>query len=71
MLNKVEIEVDDELVQEIIRRYHVLDTQGAVHLALRSLLGLAGEGKTSNLDEEFDEFSDPKAWVRPPSGDAG
>jgi Arc/MetJ family transcription regulator len=69
MFKKVEIEVDDELVQEVIRRYHVLDTQGAVHLALRSLLGLAGEGRTGNLDEEFDEFSDPNAWVRPPRGD--
>ncbi|OBA81101.1 hypothetical protein A9W99_14665 [Mycobacterium sp. 1164966.3] len=71
MLKKVEIEVDDDLVREVIRRYRVLDTQGAVHLALRSLLGLAGEGNTGNPDEEFDEFSDPTAWVRPPRGDGG
>jgi Arc/MetJ family transcription regulator len=71
MLKKVEIEVDDELVREVIRRYHVLDTQGAVHLALRSFLGLAGEGNTSNPDEEFDEFSDPKAWARPSRSDDG
>jgi Arc/MetJ family transcription regulator len=70
MLQKVEIEVDDDLVQEVIRRYHVLDTQRAVHLALRSLLGLAGPGNAGQLDEEYDEFSDPNAWVREPSSDA-
>jgi Arc/MetJ family transcription regulator len=71
MLKKVEIEVDDDLVREVIRRYHVRDTQGAVHLALRSLLGLAGEGNAGKLDEEFDEFTDPNAWVRRPRGGGG
>jgi Arc/MetJ family transcription regulator len=71
MIKKVEIEVDDDLVQEVIDRYHVLDTRGAIELALRSILGLAGPGNVGDLDEEYDEFSDLEALVRPPSGDAG
>src|SRR5262249_43664281 len=38
MLKTVEIEIDDDLVQEAIRRYHVADAREAVHLALRTLL---------------------------------
>jgi Arc/MetJ family transcription regulator len=71
MLKKVEIEVDDDMVQKVIRRYRVLDTHGAVHLALRSLLGQAGPRNAGRVDEEYDEFSDPAAWLREPSSDAG
>jgi hypothetical protein len=53
MLNKVEIEVDDDLVQEVIRRYHVLDHAGPVHLALRSLLELTPPDNPGWLDAEY------------------
>ena len=36
---RVEIEIDDDLVQEIIRRYHLADAREAVYLAVRTLLG--------------------------------
>ena len=58
MLKKVEIEVDDDLVQEAIRRYKLADAREAVHLALRTLLGENG----NEHDDEYDEFSDPSAW---------
>jgi Arc/MetJ family transcription regulator len=59
MLKKVEIEVDDDLVQEAIRRYKLADAREAVHLALRTLLG---ENAGDEHDDEYDEFSDPSAW---------
>jgi Arc/MetJ family transcription regulator len=63
MLKKVEIEVEDDLVQEAIRRYKLAGPREAVHLALRTLLG-------ENADEEYDEFSDLSAWEpRRSSGD--
>ena len=63
MLKKVEIEVDDDLIQEAIRRYKLAGPREAVHLALRTLLG-------ENADEEYDEFSDLSAWEpRRSSGD--
>jgi Arc/MetJ family transcription regulator len=69
MKKTVEIEIDDDLVQEAIRRFHLADTREAVHLALRTLLGESdGEGKQ---DEEYDEFSDLSAWQPHRSGDAG
>jgi Arc/MetJ family transcription regulator len=70
MMKKVEVMVDDDLVQEVIHRYRVLDTNRAIHLALRSILGLAGSGNAGDLDEEYDEFSDLRALVRQPSGNA-
>jgi Arc/MetJ family transcription regulator len=55
MLKKVEIEVEDDLVQEAIRRYKLAGPREAVHLALRTLLG-------DGQDDEYDEFSDLSAW---------
>jgi Arc/MetJ family transcription regulator len=69
MLKKVEIEIDDDLVQEAIRRFHVADAREAVHLALRTLLD--GEGGDADEDDEYDEFSDLAAWQRRRSSDTG
>ncbi len=60
MKKRVEIEIDDDLVQEVIRRFHVADTREAVHLALRTLVGESEAGDPQN--DEFDEFSDLSAW---------
>ena len=67
MLKKVEIEIDDDLVQEAIRRFHLADAREAVHLALRTLLS-DGDGPDGEPDDEYDEFSDPSAW-EPRRGD--
>jgi Arc/MetJ family transcription regulator len=68
MLKKVEIEIDDDLVQEAIRRFHVADAREAVHLALRTLLGDNADGEQ---DDEYDEFSDLSAWEPHRSGESG
>lgn len=60
MKKRVEIEIDDDLVQEVIRRFHVADTREAVHLALRTLVG-ESDGADDHGDE-YDEFSDLSAW---------
>ncbi|MCV7090274.1 type II toxin-antitoxin system VapB family antitoxin [Mycobacterium interjectum] len=60
MKKRVEIEIDDDLVQEAIRRFHLADTREAVHLALRTLLGESDPG--SEQDDEYDQFSDLAAW---------
>jgi Arc/MetJ family transcription regulator len=60
MKKRVEIEIDDDLVQEAIRRFHLADTREAVHLALRTLLGESDPG--NEQDDEYDEFSDLGAW---------
>ncbi|SPM28924.1 type II toxin-antitoxin system VapB family antitoxin [Mycobacterium terramassiliense] len=60
MKKRVEIEIDDDLVQEAIRRFHLADTREAVHLALRTLLGESDPG--DEQDDEYDEFSDLSAW---------
>ncbi|MEB3983545.1 type II toxin-antitoxin system VapB family antitoxin [Mycobacterium sp. 663a-19] len=62
MRKKVEIEIDDDLVQEAIRRYHLADAREAVHLALRTLLGEAGDASGDQHDGDYDEFSDLSAW---------
>jgi Arc/MetJ family transcription regulator len=68
MLKKVEIEVDDDLVQEAIRRYKLAGPREAVHLALRTLLAEhAGNGE----DDEYDEFSDLSAWEPRRDSDGG
>ena len=68
MLKKVEIEVDDDLVQEAIRRYKLAGAREAVHLALRTLLfEHAGDGQ----DDEYDEFSDLSAWEPRRNSDSG
>jgi Arc/MetJ family transcription regulator len=68
MLKKVEIEIDDDLVQEAIRRFHLADAREAVHLALRTLLG---ENAGDVADDEYDEFSDLSAWEPRRSRDSG
>ena len=68
MLKKVEIEIDDDLVQEAIRRFHLADAREAVHLALRTLLG---ENAADVADDEYDEFSDLSAWEPRGSRDSG
>jgi Arc/MetJ family transcription regulator len=68
MKKRVEIEIDDELLQEAIRRFHLADAREAVHLALRTLLGEAGAEDARG--DEYDEFSDLSAW-HPRGGDGG
>ncbi|BBZ49517.1 type II toxin-antitoxin system VapB family antitoxin [Mycobacterium heidelbergense] len=68
MKKRVEIEIDDDLVQEAIHRFHLADTREAVHLALRALLGEAGS--EDQTDGEYDEFSDLSAW-QPRGSDSG
>ncbi|WP_156688230.1 type II toxin-antitoxin system VapB family antitoxin [Mycobacterium sp. Marseille-P9652] len=58
MKKKVEVEIDTDLVDEAISRFHLADMREAVHLALRTLLGVADDGD----DAEYDEFSDLRAW---------
>lgn len=58
MLKRVEIEVDDDLIQKVIRRYRVKGAREAVNLALRTLLGEADTAEHGH-DDEYDEFSDP------------
>ncbi len=69
MLKRMAIEVDIDLVDEAIRRFHLADAREAVHLALRTLLG-EPDSKTGE-DEEYDEFSDLSAWEPKHSGDGG
>jgi Arc/MetJ family transcription regulator len=71
MLKKVAIEIDDDLVQEAIRRYRVADAREAVHLALRTLLGETDDQEGEQQDDEYDEFSDPSARQSGRSGDTG
>jgi Arc/MetJ family transcription regulator len=67
-LKRVEIEVDDDLVQEAIRRYGLCGRREAVHLALKILLS---ETAGQSLEDEYDEFSDPNAWQPHRNGDGG
>ena len=62
MRKKVEIELDLDLVQEAIRRYHLGDAREAVHLALRMLLGEPDDAEGERHDSDYDEFSDLSAW---------
>jgi Arc/MetJ family transcription regulator len=71
MRNKVEIEVDVDLVQEAIRRYHLADAREAVHLALRMLLGEPDYSEGEQHDDDYDEFSDLSAWEPRRSSDTG
>jgi Arc/MetJ family transcription regulator len=66
MHKRVEIDLDDELVQEAIRRFHVADAREAVHLALRNLLG-----KEDESGDVYDEFSDLAAWQPRRNGETG
>ena len=71
MLRKIEIEIDDDLVQEVIHRYHLADVREAVHLALRTLLKEGDDADSEQEDEEYDEFSDLDAWEPRRSSDTG
>jgi Arc/MetJ family transcription regulator len=70
MFKKVEIVIDDDLIQEAIRRYHLADAREAVLLALRTLLGKDGAAG-EQLDDEYDEFSDLSAWQPHRNSDTG
>jgi Arc/MetJ family transcription regulator len=71
MLRKVEIEIDDDLVQEAIRRYRLADAREAIHLALRTLLGESDGAGSERQDDDYDEFSDLSAWQPRRSGGSG
>jgi len=71
MRTKVEIEIDIDLVQEVIHRYHLADMREAVHLALRTLLNEGDEVDGEQQDDEYDEFSDPSAWEPRRGSDTG
>lgn len=68
MRKKVEIEVDIDLVDEAIRRFHLLDAREAINLALRTLLS---DGESVEQDDEYDEFSDLSAWESQRKGGSG
>ena len=53
-LAKVEIEVDQTLIDEVIQRYHLHGPREAVNLALRSLITVDSEGDTD--EDEDDPF---------------
>lgn len=59
MKKKVEMEVDVDLVDEAIRRFHLADAREAVNLALRTLLN---DGDSVEQNDAYDEFSDLNAW---------
>ncbi|MHA7649888.1 type II toxin-antitoxin system VapB family antitoxin [Mycobacterium sp. ML4] len=62
MLKRVEIVLDVDLVEEVIRRYHVADAREAVNLALRALIDVADNSGPEATEGDFDEFSDLSAW---------
>ena len=68
MIRKVEIEIDVDLIDEAIRRFHLADAREAVNLALRTLLT---EAEADEPAEEYDEFSDLNAWQPHRGGDSG
>jgi Arc/MetJ family transcription regulator len=70
VLKRVEIVIDDDLVQEAIRRYHQADAREAVYLALRVLLSKDGAA-AEQQEDEYDEFSDLSAWQRRPNSGTG
>ena len=67
MRKKLEIELETDLVDEAIRRFHLADAREAVNLALRTLLS---EDEAAE-EEEYDEFSDLSAWQPRHGGDSG
>lgn len=60
------MEVDLDLVDEAIRRFHLADAREAVNLALRNLLH---EDASVEEEDEYDEFSDLNAWRPHRNGD--
>ncbi|OBK31724.1 hypothetical protein A5634_00775 [Mycobacterium asiaticum] len=71
MLKRVEIVVDVDLVDEIIRRYHLADAREAVNIALRAMIDVADNTEHDPQDDECDEFSDLSAWVPHRNGSPG
>lgn len=69
MLKRVEIDLDDEMVQEVIRRFHLADAREAIHLALRTLLEADVTGEQH--PDEYDQFSDLSAWEPHKNGETG
>ncbi len=67
MIRKVEIEIDVDLIDEAVRRFHLADAREAVNLALRTLLTEAEADAAAA--EEYDEFSDLRAWQPHRGGD--
>jgi Arc/MetJ family transcription regulator len=63
-LAKIEIEIDEVLVDKVIRKFRRHGARDAVNLALRSLLADSDDSDASLEDEECDEFSDLAA-LRP------
>jgi Arc/MetJ family transcription regulator len=53
---KVEIEVDQTLVDEVMRRYHLRSVREAVNLALRVLVHGCGSASSPADEEEDDQF---------------
>jgi Arc/MetJ family transcription regulator len=68
MSKTVAVEIDDDLLQAVIRRYRLLGREQAVHLALRCLLDSA-DGEHRSEEDEYDQFSDLAALRRPPRTD--
>ena len=71
MLKRVEILVEDSLLQQVIHKHHLADAREAVFLALKALLDEADYVEHEPQDEEYDEFSDMSAWRLHPTGGAG
>jgi len=71
MLKKIEVEIDDDLVREVIHRYHLADAREAIGLALRTLLSEGDEACDEEQDDEYDKFSDPSAWEPQRRSDTG
>jgi len=63
-LAKIEIEIDEVLVDKVIRKFRLHGARDAVNLALRNLLADSDDSDASLEDEECDEFSDLAA-LRP------
>jgi Arc/MetJ family transcription regulator len=54
-LARVEIEVDQTLIDEVIQRYHLHSPREAVNLALRSLITVDSEAEMAeDEDDPFD-----------------
>jgi Arc/MetJ family transcription regulator len=71
MLKRVEILIDEELLHEVIRKYHLADAREAVHVALRALVDEADNEAEEPQEDDYDEFSDLKAWRLHPSNETG
>ncbi|ABK67517.1 type II toxin-antitoxin system VapB family antitoxin [Mycobacterium avium subsp. hominissuis] len=59
MKKTVEIEVDVNMIDDAIRRFHLADAREAVNLALRTLIDDAGPGHHDG------EFGDLGPWRGP------